>query len=273
MNSLRHSRLIPALLILGMLCLLTPLPVVAQEAQAQIKDVDTSLQEARKLIKGGDYDRAIEILKGTIGRARSRLSDLREAYLLLIKTYVILGNDLKFKPQGREASNLNYKAARELIAECLHIKELRHTRPEPASEYPSEMVRDFAEVRSQIFGSFRVAGLDPPDASVIFYADTLRAMDQSGALGDVDLTAGLHLVVVRAKGYKGATDEITISPGATLQESYKLSKRRGRMWYATVGTGALGVVGGVVALIAGKGSKPAASAPEPLPGPPGPPSR
>ncbi|HEY3215894.1 MAG TPA: hypothetical protein VGK93_05335 [Candidatus Eisenbacteria bacterium] len=236
-------------------------------------ETPAALEQAREYIKNGDYDNAIELLKGVLEKARSRMQTLREAYLLLIKTYVFLGNDLRSKPQGREASNLNYQEARKLIAECLRTKELRHARPEPASEYPPEMITFFAEVRSQLFGSFRVVELEPREAVVLLDADTLRALPGDGLFGDVDLAIGPHLVVVRAKGYKNVTEEVTISPNSTLERPYRLARRHGSAWYATVASGTLGVVGGVIALAAGRGSTSGPATPEPLPGAPPPPAK
>lgn len=276
MNRLRNSRLVPAFLCLSLGSGFLPLSVFSGEAGAQpveqrAQAADASLDEARELIKTGDYDRAIEILRAAIVQSKSQAGRLRDAYLLLIKTYVFLGNDLKLKPQGREASNLNYKAARELIAECLRIKELRHTRPEPASEFPPEMTAFFSEVRGQIFGSFRVVGTEPRNAVVLFDSDTLRMSPGDSLLGDVDLAVGPHLVVVRATGFKDVTDEVLISPNSTLERSYQLPRRRGGAWYATVATGTAGVVGGLIALLAGKKSETEAA--QPLPGAPPPPTR
>src|SRR5262249_19515900 len=152
-------------------------------------------------IKSGDYDRAIDDLKGVIGTLQD-VSMLREAYLLLIKTYVFLGNDFKIKPQGREASNLNYKAAHELISDCLRNKALRHTRPEPASEYPPEMVGFFDEERSQMFGAFTVSDVTPAGATVMLDAEPLHALPGRSAVGDVDLAVGRHTVVIRHPGYQ-----------------------------------------------------------------------
>lgn len=263
----------------------SPVPALAESLQSAGRenltagpsrpdgDPDASLDQARELIKDGDYDHAIEILRAAIERARSRVATLRNAYLLLIKTYVFLGNDFKFKPQGREASNLNYQEAKALIAECLGIRELRHTHPEPASEYPEEMIRFFAEGRSRIFGSFRVAELEPAGAVVLLDADTLRALPGDSLIGDVDLAVGKHLVVVRARGYKDVTEEITISPNSTLERPYHLARRRGAAWYATIGAGAAGVVGGLIALVASGGESSTTPALEPLPPAPPPPSR
>jgi tetratricopeptide (TPR) repeat protein len=273
MLALRRSRLVVAFLSLILLLGSMPLPVGAQATNASpqdaqlVSELETSLEQARERIKEGDYDRAIEVLKKTIANAQP--DALRNAYLLLIKTYVFLGNDLRFKPQGREASNLNYQEARKRIEEALRIPELRHTVPEPASEYPPEMIDLFAQVRSQIFGSFRVVKLEPAGAVVLLNADTLRALPGDSLLGDVNLLVGPYRVAVHAKGYKDVNEEILISPNSTLERPYRLSRKRGPAWYATASTAALALVAGIVA--ATRSSGPPSQ--EPLPPAPPPPTR
>lgn len=276
MYRLLRIRLIPVAVAASYLMSVCPASLVPRAvAQAtspeQTRKAGDPLDVARELIKAGDYDRAIEVLKAAMAGGRGEPTGRRDAYLLLIKSYVFLGNDLKFKPQGREASSLNYRAAREMIAECLGVKELRHTRPEPVSEYPPEMISAFIEVRGQVLGAFRVAGLEPPHAVVLFDGDTLRARPAEVMPGEVDLPVGRHQVVVQAPGYRTVTDEISISPNSTLERSYQLKRRRSRAWYATVATGAVGVVGGLIALAVGGGRKSASA--EPLPDPPPPPSQ
>jgi hypothetical protein len=261
----------PIRVMLGLLLLWASFPstLLAQStppAPAAKQDPATALDRARELIKTGDYDGAIEILRGSIDRARPDV--LRDAYLLLIKTYVIVGNDYRFKPQGRENSRLNYERAKDIIAQCLGTKQLRHTQPVPASDYPEEMIGFFAEVRGKIFGSFRVADVQPADAVVLLDADTLRRTPPQNQMGDVDIAIGSHVVTVRALHYRDVTETVTIAPNSTLDRSYRLAKRRGRAWYASVGAGAAGVVAGVVTLFGGK-KKPED---QPLPGAPPPPA-
>jgi len=250
-----------------------PLPLLAQDApQVPVTapaDSEATLEQARELIKSGEYDQAIETLQSLIGQPQRRMEILREAYLLLIKTYVYLGNDYKRKEQGRETSILHYNAARERIGECLRIRELRHTRPEPESDYPGEMVAFFKDVRAQIFGSFRVPGVSPMGSIVLLDADTLRSSPGDAARGDVDLNVGRHFVIVRHPGYRDVTEELAIAPGATLERSYQLTKRRGQLWYATRVGVALGVVVGVVAVLA---RPQAVNSPTLLPGAPPPPT-
>jgi hypothetical protein len=168
----------PLAIVLSLSLLFTslPLPAGSQAPTVAETSVDAQLQAARDLLKQGDYDLAVEVLRGAITASHDDPAKLREAYLLLTKTYVFLGNDFKFKPQGRMASSLNYKEAKATIAELLAVPALRHTLPEPADEYPPEMHALFEEVRHEVFGAFRVVGLDPVDATVWLDADTLGTL-------------------------------------------------------------------------------------------------
>jgi hypothetical protein len=244
-----------------------PAPVESAPAPA---DVPAALQEARESLKNGDYDHAIEVLRAALPACRTT-EERRETYLLLIKTYVFLGNDLKFRPQGREASNLNYKEAGTLVAEALRVPELRHLEPQPATDYPPEMLSLFANVRAEIFGTLRIRSLEPADAVVVLDGDTLRAATGGDPLVVPDLAVGTHDIVVRSPGYEDRVDTITIAPGTTLEASYHLEKRRTKGWYAVRATGVGVLVGGIVALVASGDSS--TEAPQPLPGPPLPPSR
>ena len=243
MQRLRRFPFLHALLAALALVVVAPAVSFAQAATRDsiARSDPGALDEARDLIKSGDNDRAIDVLKGVIGRERTRIEQLRDAYLLLIKTYVFLGNDLKLKPQGRVLSDLNYQEARKRIVECLTVKELRHTQPEPASEYPREMVAVFKEVRAQMFGSFTVTEVTPPTAVLLLDSDTLRVPPGKEARGDVDLPVGVHRLVIHAVGYKDLTEDITIPPDGDLERDYRLEKRHGTWWYATRGTAAVGV--------------------------------
>lgn len=242
-------------------------PAASPAPTTPVPATPAALEGARQLIKDGEYDGAIEILKRTIAAAQS--DQLRDAYLLLIKTYFFVGNDLKFNPKaGHEAANLNYQEARKLIGECLRTPGLQHTVPVPASDYPSQMIEAFNEIRSGMFGSFRIAQLEPRDAVALLDADTLRAFPGDTLLGDVDIPVGRHLVHLRASGYKSVDEEVVIPPGSVLERSYRLDRQRGAVWYATAGTLAVGAVAGIVALF-----HHSPSTEEPLPEPPAPPAR
>jgi PEGA domain-containing protein len=245
----------------------------ATPAPAAAVDPEQSLAQSRELIKAGEYDQAIELLRGTIERAHPSPAALREAYLLLIKTHVFVGNSLKRQPQGRTASELEYDEARRLIGECLGLRELRHTTPEPESEFPPEMVQFFHDVRGRMLGGIRVAGVVPRAAMVTLDGDTLRPASGAQLLEATDVPVGAHLVLVRSPGYVPQTDQVRVSPGSTLELSYTLHRQRTRWWYATrIGAGVVSL-GTLVALGYAARSTPGSTAgPGALPGPPPPPS-
>jgi hypothetical protein len=271
-----HDRkFVRALLCALMIVIASPLPVLAQTAaQAQAVppgDPDAVLQTARELIKTGKYGHAIETLQALVAQLEPNTEIRRDAYLLLIKAFVYTGNGFKGTEDGQSNMKLNYGEARKLIAECLGIRELRHTRPEPETDYPEEMVAFFKDVRAQVFGAFRVTNVSPADAIVLFGADTLRTMAGETLLGGDDLAVGTHLVVVRAPGYRDLTAEVKISPGATVEQSFELTRHHGTLWYASRVGAALGVVGGLVAFLVKPSDGPTVD--PPLGGPPPPPAR
>ena len=245
--------------------LLSPLAAAAQDAPVS----DMSLDQAKELIKNGDYDRAIEALRANLERDKAHPEQLGDTYLQLIKTYVFLGNDYKFRPQGREMSNLNSRAARELIVEVLEKPELRHLKPEPAAEFPPVMITFFSEVRAQKFGNFRVVRLAPRNAVVMFDGDTLGTFPGDQMPGDTDLPTGTHRVQVRAAGYEDVVEDITISPSSTLERSYEMQKKRTTGWYVTRG-GAVALAAGALTYFLLRGEDEDSGA-DPLPGAPPPP--
>jgi PEGA domain-containing protein len=246
--------------------------LVAVDAAAQA-DIDATLQRARDLIyTSGDYDGAVRLLREEVDWQRPPDAKLREAYLLLIDSIVYLGNANVADPGGYSTAQILYDEARTTIAQCLRIKELRQTRPEPDSLFAPETKRLFTEVRQQTLGGFVVRDLQPEDAVVTLDGDTLRALPGETGRGDLDLMAGVHSVVIQRHGYAEYVEELRVQPGVTTTRDYVLKKHRGWSWYATRVTGLAVVTGGIVALVAGGGEETPPAA-EPLPAAPPPPGR
>ncbi len=240
-------------------------PLLADAAAPARQELEQALEQSRELIKSGEYDKSIDLCVATLPHARAHTDALRQTYLQLIASHVYLGTYLLRQPQGRSSADLNYRRAKELIAECVSQKELRGTRPEPEIDFPPEMIQRFQEVRSEILGGFRVTKLSPVNAVVQLDGDTLKSSDESGQLEAVDILVGPHEVAVHAAGHVPVRDTIEIAPGVVLEQPYLLRRRRGVLWYATRAGG----VGGLAALLI------LASKPKPvadLPGPPPPPS-
>jgi hypothetical protein len=220
------------------------------------------------MIKQAEYEQAIKLLREEIERSKENMQGLRGSYLLLIETYTIRGNSYRFTEPA--TAELYHKEARATIRECLEIPALRHTKPEPVSDFTPETVALFEQVRSEVFGSFLIRKLTPPDALVVFGAYTLSPRPDGLILED-DILVGNHLLVLRKEGYRSMTEEIVISPGATVDRSYELEAERPwykRSWVYAVA--AAGVGSAVWAATSGGGSTEEL---EPLGGPPPPPGK
>ena len=235
-------------------------------------DIDATLQRARDLIyTSGDYDGAVRLLREEVDWQRPPDDKLREAYLLLIDSIVYLGNARVADPGGYSTAQILYDEARTTIAQCLSVKELRQTRPEPDSLFAPETKRFFTEVRQQTLGGFEIRTLQPEDATVTLDGDTLRAMPGETVRSDLNLLAGTHVVQISHDGFDAISEEIRIEPGVTASRDYALNKHRGWSWYATRGTGLAVVAGGVIALVTGASNESTPPPAEPLPSAPPPP--
>lgn len=226
------------------------------------------LVKARELLREGEHQAAIELLRPAIDEMVQQLvayrENLREAYLLLVNHQVQRSKKF-FRDGDRESGRLWREDAKTTIAECLETPGFSDVAPDPARD-PADMFDLFDEVRREIFGTFRVVELDPPQARVHLDAESLGNGEEGLPLVRSNLESGFHLVVVRAEGYKDLTDEIDLSAGTTLDVKYALEKEPGwGTW--TMRAVLAGATVAVVASLAKKGG----SSPGPLPEPPLPP--
>jgi hypothetical protein len=233
---------------------------------------DAVLAEARELLKKGEHEAAIGLLRPAIDEMITEgvaiREDLREAYLLLVNTNVQRMNHFNQNVEERQTARLWRDKAKDVIRECLTTPGLDDTEPDLAQD-PPEMVALFEEVRGEIFGTFRVVKLDPPKARVHLDGEFLGTGADGLPLERKNLQAGPHVVVVRADGYKDQTEDIDVAPGHTLDSKYTLKKKAGpTTWGLRAGLVAAAAVGVAALVDGGSGG----SAPTPLPEPPPPPA-
>ena len=262
----------PGLLLVGLLVAMAALSatrVLAEDPPVEVPPRE-AIVEARQHVKNGAYDEATMLLETAIQSLTESDDLLRDAYVELVKVNVMRSNYWRFRPQGREPGRLFIERARELVRECLGRESLRDAKPDPPSEYPSEMITLFDEVRREMFGAFRIVGLHPSDSHVFIGDTPLKPMGEEAGLFLGNLPTGKHLVVVRREGYQDLTDEIAISPGSTLEQDYILKKNRGAWWYTWRGTAVAAATLGLANLVT-SGVDGAPSAEQELPGPPDPP--
>jgi hypothetical protein len=245
-----------------------PTPADSATGQAVAAEPDSILNDARRFLIEGRYDETIELLQPVLTQSRDDEAILREAYLLSTKTYVTAGNYNRSRPQGSVTADLYYDRAEEIILECLLVEGLRHTTPEPPGDYPPEMLAMFERVRNRNFGSFRVIGLEPPEAAILLDGTIIKPAGDLPLPEVRNLTTEPHNILLRAEGYEDWAEVIHITPGSTLERDYTLQKGKGFGWWAKWIGGAAALVGvGAVSVLGGD----EAGGPTPLPGPPDPP--
>jgi hypothetical protein len=255
------------------LCAALVLTTLGQTAWAQpADDVDRSLQAVRERIRAGEHEGAIEAAQSAKAAVEAGTPDparLAQAHLLLALSYVNYGN-FQANEHRPMAAEMLYKEARAALAAGFAIPELRRAQLD-RGEWPPELIELFARVRAEMFGGLRIIALEPADALVTLDGAPLDSLPGEAVRGDAAVAVGPHTIAVERPGYRTQTETITIAPNSWQERPYRLVKKRGRRFYALVGTGVLAVAGGVVALVGGSGG--AAPPLAPLPGPPPPPAR
>ena len=274
-TSRSQIKILSALGVLAALCLHAPVPRASAAPPAQgtegpapsvdpSLDIEPQLEQARSHMQALEYEEAIATLEPVLLATRSDPGGLRETYILLIEAHVYRGN---LSRAGTKEQELWYEEARGLIRECLGVRELRRTQPDPPEAYPVKMLRFFDEIRRGMFGTFEIGSLGPADAEVMFDGEVLLPVD--GVLRQTEVPIGAHVVVVRHPDYREISEDVEISAATVITRSYALERTRGWGWYATrVVVPVAAVVGVVVAATTSGGDEP----PPDLPDAPEPPT-
>lgn len=238
-------------------------------------DPDALRAEVRNLQQRGEFEPALALLDSTIQRAPEDTELLHEAYLLLVETHVLYGN--VFDVQGqRSTAQLHWDSARDRARQCLENPALRRTEPPAGADYPERGRQIFEDLRREMFGSFVVTSLDPPEAELRFAGEPLdtRPADSEGeVVAMVDyVPVGEHSVLVRQEGYEDQVEVVRIEGGSRVVREYSLQKKKGIGWWVIRGTGAVAVGSGIAWLAGAFDSNPSGTETlDPLPDPPPPP--
>ena len=237
---------------------------VPSSEPAESIDIESRFEDARAFMQQLEYERAIAVLEPVLEASRFDADQLRETYLLLVEAHVYRGNQ---SAAGTKEQQLWYEEARDLIHDCLGVRELRHTQPDPPERYPAKMLQLFDDVRREVFGAFEIAVLEPADAEVTLDGE-LVAPDESGVLRQIDVPVGTHELVISHPDYREITADVEISPATVVTRSYALDRKRGLRWYATRLFVPVAAVAGVIVVVVSGGAQ---EDPD-LAGPPPPPT-
>jgi len=218
-------------------------------AMAQDESIYQKWEEVSSLRATGQFEQAIEVLKGIIQEYSNSDDVLRLAYNNLVYTYYV-AND----PANEEA------AAREALE---RFPDLRAG----DVQFPAVINDGYERLRREMFGSLVI---NKPEGARVFLNGEPK--------GDTPITlplvrVGRHELVVSRSGYNDYTETIEIEPGVVRQLDVSLTRQKDRWWWLTrVGAPVAATVGVVVALLVGGGDEGTTPEPEPLSEPPPPPT-
>lgn len=225
----------------------TPAPAAAEEGDKdQTSGVYKEFQEVITFRADGEYDSAIEKLSEIIKRYLDSDEVLKLAYNHLVQTYQEKGDTAGARQSAREA----LERFPDLTADEISF-------PRFVNDY-------YDELRREMFGSLTI--LKPKGCRVF-----LNEVHVGETPLELDLVrVGEYELTLTKSGYHDYADRIEIQPDLKLEKTVSLEAKKGFRWWAyRVGAGVVAASLLAVGLTGGGEAEPP---PEPLPGPPDPPS-
>jgi len=244
-----------SLLFSFLLLILSPVDATAQSAAdttAQGNNESANIYERFEKVSSlrsqGQYDRAIEILKGIIAEFTKSDEVLRRAY-----------NDLVFTLMSKQDIDGATESAKQGLSRY----------PDLAADplyFPPRVNELYGNLRSQMYGSLFVA--TNPKSCRVFLGEAFIGVSP---LNMKYVKVGGYTLNLSKSGYKDESSPVRIEPGSPTSMQLSLQKEHGKKWWLMrAGPGA--VLASVLAYFQLRGEKGTAQ-PEPLPGPPSPPSQ
>jgi len=217
---------------------------------AQEEVIYQKWEEVSSLRATGQFERAVEILKSIIQEYSNSDDVLRLAYNNLVYTYYV-ANDVASEDV----------AAREALGKFPDLRA-------GDAQFPSVLNDLYERLRREMFGSLVIAR---PERARVFLDETYKG---ESPIRLPLVPVGSHVLEVAKSGYYDYTQPVEVEPNLVRELEVSLRRQKDVWWWVTrVGVPTLAVAAGVtVALIAG-GDEGGPAEPEPLPGPPSPPTR
>lgn len=252
----------------------------AARAQDNAAGVESRFREVSDLRSRGEFDTAIEMLSGIIAEFSGSDEVLRRAYNQLVWTLVAKSDDLseRVRLAGDAAqkeklrAELDAMASRmgEVVGDALTRFHDLHAGDDVPD--PSRVNQMYEPARQRMFGNL-VVNTTPDSATVWIETED----GEWTHLGFTPLRRNLYPIGsyelrLTKEGHKEVDVASRVGPNETTQHDVTLPRSRGRGWWLTrVGVPALGLAGLTTYLLLNNDSG-GTSEPQPLAGPPDPPS-
>jgi hypothetical protein len=227
-----------------LLATIAPVPALAG-AQEDITKIWTEVGAFRYQ---GEFDRAIGILDDVIERYSDSEQVLRHAYNELIYTYWFMNDRTRFEREARVAVE--------------RFPDLEA----PPPVFPPQMNDLYGRLREEMYGALEI-NTKPEESRLFLNGDYAGTTPFTRPY----LKAGRYEISLSKTGYDEYADVLAIEPNQKLVREIALNKQKDTGWWLWR-IGAVATAGTIlaIALINNDGG---GDTPQPLPGPPAPPTR
>ena len=217
-------------------------------SQVPQDQIYSRFEKVSSLRSEGQYDQAIEILRGIIAEYSKSDEVLRRAY-----------SDLVFTLLSKQDADAATQSATEAL---LRFPDLTAD----AVYFPPRVNELYDRLRAQLYGALHV--LAKPDSCRVFLGKEFIGFSP---LHVEYVRVGEYQMNISKSGYKDESSPLRIEPGSPASVQLSLQRERGKRWWLLrAGPGA--VVASVLVYLGLSGKEGAATA-EPLAGPPSPPTQ
>jgi hypothetical protein len=225
---------------------LSPAALLAQSEQEKIYE---TFEKVSALRSQGQFDQAIEILKGIITEYAKSDEVLKRAYDQLVYTF--------WSKQDLDAATAS---ALEALSRFPDIS------ADPLS-VSSKVNEIYDTQRAHMYGSLVV--ITKPEACRVILGGDFKG---TSPVRIPYVTVGEYTLNVSKSGYKDEVSTVRIAPASPTTMQLSLQKDRNKKWWLWR-AGPVALVAGALTVLGLQGGETSGTQPTPLPGPPAPPSQ
>lgn len=246
-NSLRKA--LSIFLSVSLFVMITGASFAAQEEIDE--DISEKMEQVNILRARGEFDDAIEILNGIIRDYSSSDNVSRYAYNHLVFTYHKMGRAGTAIEKAREALD--------------RFPDLRVETP----DIPPSVDEIYETLRKEMFGSLTIER--PFGCNAYLIQDENKIFKGETPLELPLVRVGTYTLEVTKSGYHDYSRTINVFPDERLNVDVSMSPERGVKWWV-LNLSPIALIGAFVAYMAWP-SETSTAEPQPLPGPPDPPTQ
>jgi hypothetical protein len=251
----------------------------AQAAAGEGAD-DARFREISDLRSRGEFDAAVAALVAMVADSTESGEVVRRAYNQLVWTILSKSDDVSARARQSsdgegvrrlrgQIDDLARQLGEVVGAALTRFPDLRAGDDVPD---PSRVNQAYEPARQRMFGNLQVE--TDPDSAAVWIRDSARGWAREGVtpLRRDLFPIGNYEVRLEREGYKQMSFMTQIAPNETKHHEVTLARARSRRWWLTRVVAPVVGAAGLITYALMSGDEGGAPPPEPLPGPPDPPS-